>query len=79
MQIVLDIKNENIINQLKEFINSFKNDIKVVNDNILEFININDIELLNETDEDYKTIEKIKSESNKKYSLDEARKILNDS
>ncbi len=63
MQVVLNIKNDNMMNRLKEFIDSFKNDI----------------ELLDKNDNEYKEIEKIKNENNKRYSLDEVRKILNDS
>ena len=79
MQVVLNIKNENILLKLKEFIDDFSNDISLVNDDVLNFVNSNDIEILNVKDDDYKLINKIKKENNKKYTINEARKLLNDS
>ncbi len=79
MQVVLNVKNENILLKLKEFIDDFSNDISLVNDDILNFVNSHDIEILNVKDDDYKLINKIKKENNKKYTINEARKLLNDS
>ncbi|WP_456479829.1 hypothetical protein [Nautilia sp.] len=64
--ITLQVPDE-VYPHLNYIINNLPN-VKIIEDLV--------IESLNENDEDYKEIQKIKSQKNKKYSFDEAMKIL---